>query len=275
MKVAFWSNCKGRAGTTSNMACMSVICTMLKQTKSILFENHFNLNGLEQAFVQQRRKSHYLLREELSYYDQTGLDGLMRRVHSNHTYQEMMEDVSLKFLDNRIYYLPKKCNMNQEYFEFELNQVIKPLMECLARNFDFVFVDTAYNNTLSTKSILEGADLVVVNLCQNKILLDHFFSNYESLVEKSYFLIGCYQEEARYNLKNIRRRYQIPKNQIGIIPYNLEFSESVNNGTLIQYLMRNFSCSREDENYFFISQVKEAAQEILDCLNLEEVSVVS
>lgn len=275
MKVAFWSNCKGRAGTTSNMACMSVICTMLKQTKSILFENHFNLNGLEQAFVQQRRTSQYLLREELSYYDQTGLEGLMRRVHSNHTYEEVMEDVSLKFLDNLIYYLPKKCNMNQEYFEFELNQVIKPLMTFLSNIFEFVFVDTAYNNTLSTKSILEGADLVVVNLCQNKILLDHFFSNYESLVEKSYFLIGCYQKEARYNLKNIRRRYQIPKNQIGVIPYNLEFGEAVNSGTIIQYLLRNFSCDRDDENYFFISQVKEAAQMMLDCLSVEEVSVVS
>ena len=275
MKVAFWSNCNGRAGTTSNMACISVVCAMIKQTKNVLFENHYSLNNLEQVFIHHKSGSHSMLREELAYYDQKGLEGLMRRVHSNHTYKEVMEDISLKFLNNLIYYLPRNSNMNQEYFEFELNHIIKPLMSFLDHIFDIVFVDTAYNNTLSTKTILEDVEVVVVNLSQNKMLLDHFFSNYNSLIEKSFFIIGNYQEPVRYNLKNIRRRYQIPKDQIGVIPYNLEFSDAVNNGTVIEYLMRNFDCNHQDENYFFISQVKRVAQMIMERFDREEISVVS
>lgn len=273
MKIAFWSNCSGRAGTTSNMACISVLCSMLNQTKSVLFENHYNLNGLEQAFINQRREHQLLLREELSYYDQTGLEGLIRRVHSNYTYEKVMEDIALKFFNDYIYYLPKNHNMNQQYIEFELNQVIKPLFGFLDQMFDMVFVDTAFHQTLSTKSILDEVQLVVVNLCQNKHVLDHFFSNYSSLIEKSIFLIGNYQEQSRLNLKNIRRKYQLPKEQIGIIPFNLEFADAVNNGGVVEYLTRNLICGRQDDNYYFISQAKHAAELIMGRLE-GEVSVV-
>ena len=275
MKIAFWSNCKGRAGTTSNMTCMSIVCSMLKRKKSILFENHYNLNGIEQTLVNCRQTHRNILREEFSYYDQTGLEGLIRREHAHHTYDEVMEDVSMKFLDNLIYYLPEIRNMNQEYFEFELNQVIRPLLAFLDKSFDFVFADTAFNNSLSTKSILEDAELVVVNLCQNKVLLDHFFANYSSLIEKSIFLIGNYQEQSRYNLKSIRRRYQIPKELIGVIPFNMEFCDAANNGTTVEYLTRNFNCKKQDDNYFFICQIKKAAAMILERLEQEEVTIVS
>lgn len=275
MKVAFWSNSSGRAGTTSNMACMSVLCALLERKKSILFENHYSLNGLEQAFIQGKEKNLSVLKEEFAYYDQRGLDGLIRRVHSNYTYEELMEDVSMKFLDNMLYYLPKSYDMNHEYFEFELNQVIKPLICLLDRTFDFVFVDTASNNSLSTKLILEESELVVVNLCQNKIFLDHFFANYQSLLDKSVFLIGNYQEQSKFNITNIRRRYQIPREMIGIVPFNLEFADAVSGGTILEYLMRNFSCKKQDANYYFMSQVKRAASILLNQLRGEEVSIVS
>lgn len=275
MKVAFWSNSNGRAGTTSNMTCISILCAMLEQKKSILFENHYNLNGLEQAFIQGRGHYQSIMKEEFSFYDQRGLDGLIRRVHSNYTYDEIMEDVSLKFLDGQLYYLPKNHDMNHEYFEFELNQVVKPLFYLLNRTFDFVFVDTASNNSLSTKMILEEADLVVVNLCQNKVLLDHFFSNYQSLLSKSVFLIGNYQEKSRYNLKTIHRRYQIPNEILGAVPFHFLFGEAMNRGSAITYFMQHLECQKQDENYFFMSHAKRSARMILERLEQKEVKIVS
>lgn len=275
MKVAFWSNSNGRAGTTSNMTCISILCAMLEQKKSILFENHYNLNGLEQAFLKDRGPYQSIIKEEFSFYDQRGLDGLIRRVHSNYTYDEIMEDVSLKFLDGLLYYLPKNHDMNHEYFEFELNQVVKPLLSLLDRSFDCVFVDTVANNSLSTKIVLEEADLVVVNLSQNKILLDHFFSNYQSLVEKSIFLVGNYQEKSKYNLKSIHRRYQIPYEILGAIPFHLPFGEAMNGGDAVKYFMRNLECQRQDEDYYFMSQVRKAAQMVLDRMHEKEAKIVS
>lgn len=275
MKVAFWSNSSGRAGTTSNMACISILCAMLERKKSILFENHYNLNGLEQAFLKRKEKSANVLKEEFAYYDQRGLDGLIRRVHSNYTYEKLMDDVSMKFLEDTLYYLPKSHDMNYEYFEYELNQVAKPLIDLLDRTFDMVFMDTVFNNSLSTKLILEESELVVVNLCQNEAFLDHFFSNYQSLIDKSIFLIGNYQKQSKCNLSVIRRKYQIPKEQIGVIPFNLEFGEAVSGGAAVEFFMRNLTCKRKDENYYFMSQVKKSAYMVLERLGGKEAAVVS
>lgn len=272
MKVAFWSNSSGRAGTTGNMACISIICSLLKR-KSILFENHFSLSGLEQVLVNRKRSPVALLREEFSFYDPVGIDGLLRRIHSNHTYEQLMEDVSMKFLDNELYYIPRNSSINPEYFEYELNQVIKPLMDYLNKLFELVFIDTAANDTLSTKTILEEADLVVVNLCQNKAILEHFFTNYSSIIDKSIILIGSYQEESKFRLKNIRRRYQITEEQVAIMPFNMEFADAMNNGNLVEFIMRNFSCQKQDENYLFISQAKRAADMILAHLEDREVCI--
>ncbi|MBR3772748.1 MAG: hypothetical protein IKL07_10825 [Clostridium sp.] len=274
MKVAFWSNSSGRAGTTSNMACISVICSLLNK-KSILFENHYSLNGLDQALVNRKKSPVALLREEFSFYDPIGIDALLRRIHSNHTYEQLMEDISMKFLDDKLYYLPKNVNLNQEYFEYELNQVIKPLMEYLDKRFDLVFIDTAANDVLSTKTILEEADLVVANLCQNKAVLEHFFTNYASIIDKSVILIGNYQEQSRFHLRNIRRRYQITKEQVGMIPFNMEFADAASSGRLVEFLVRNFSCQKQDENYSFIYQAKRAANMILAQLEDREVCVES
>lgn len=274
MKVAFWSNSSGRAGTTSNMACMSILCAMLEHKRTIMFENHYNLNDLEQAFIQEREKRNHVLKEELAYYDPKGMEGLIRRVHSNYTYKEIMEDVSLKFMDNLLYYLPKSDLVNHEYFEFELNQVIKQLIAFLNHSFDCVFIDTASNQMLSTKLILEDSDLVVVNLCQNKSVLDHFFFHYHSLMDKAVFLVGNYREQSKYNLCNIRRRYKIPREKIGVVPFNFEFSDAVSGGTAIEFLMRNLSCKRQDDNYFFINEVKKSAAMIMKCLKEGEGSVV-
>ncbi len=275
MKVAFWSNSTGRAGTTSNMACISILCAMLERKKSVLFENHYSLNGLEQSFMERKEKGFQVLKEEFAYYDPRGLDGLIRRVHSNYTYEKLIEDVSMKFLENLLYYLPKSHDMNNEYFEYELNQVVKPLIDFLNRTFDIVFVDTASNNSLSTKQILEESELVVVNLCQNKAFLDHFFSNYQSLFSKSIFLIGNYQEKLKMSLNVIRRRYQIPKERIAIVPFNLGFGEAVSTGKVVDFLLRNFTCKRQDENYYFMNQVKKATYMLLECLRREEASIVS
>lgn len=274
MKVAFWSNCNGRAGTTTNLACLSILFAMLEKKKSVIFENHYNLNGVVQAFTNSKQVEHNILREEFSYYEQTGLEGLIRRVHANHTYKEVLEDIALKYLDNFIYYLPKSRNLNEEYFEYELNQVIRPLLNFLNHAFPYVFIDTAFGQSLSSKTILEQSDLVVVNLCQNKVLLDYFFENYKSLFHKSFILIGNYQEQSQYNLRYIRRRYQVEKERIAVIPHNVLFGDAVNNGTIVEFFTANMSCKRQEENFYFISQVKKAAYLLMKHLEHEEEGIV-
>ncbi|SFR76925.1 hypothetical protein [Anaeromicropila populeti] len=274
MKIAFWSNARGKCGTTSNLACMSVACTLLKRQKMVLFENHYSINSLEYAFCGSRNRVKNLLREEGYYYDVTGLEYLIKRVQSDMFSDKGISEFTNQFLDQSIYYLPKNPGLNKEYFEFELNQVLSKLLVLLETFADMVWVDTACNNNLSTISILQDADIVVVNLCQSKAVLEHFFENYQSLLPKAVFILGNYQPNSFYNVANVRRKYHISKEIIGVIPYNPHFQDSLSNGSVIEFLTRNFACDGKDENFYFIDQLRRSASILLKTVHQKrEVSV--
>lgn len=257
MQIAFWSNARGRAGTTSNLAALSIMLAMEGQQKSIIFENHINLNHLGHAFVKHR--NHRFLCEENLYYLHMGTDNLLKRVHSNLENQKIIEDIVMEVIEKNVYYIPQSHAFHKDVFEYELNQIIRPLLTELKTFAPFVLIDTAGCENLSTKTILSESDLVVVNLTQEPYLIEDFFQHYQSICEKAVFLIGNYDRYSKFNQRNMIRQYSIPKEKIAVIPYNSEFRDAFISGTIIPFISRNYHCKRKDENYYFIHQLKKAA----------------
>lgn len=261
MEVAFWSNIGGKNGVTSNLASVSIMLALEQRCKSILFENHCHMINLERVLI--RKKSTDLLKEEENYfYNHLGMDSLIKKIHSNLYSKELLLKSSLNFLDHGIYYIPQSKLMNKELFEYELNQVIHPFLEQVKEISPVTFIDTAGCSNLSTKVILSKADLVVVNLSQDPQIIDHFFENYSSLTSKVVYLLGSYNRNSKFNLSNIRRKYHIKKEQIAVIPYNVAFRDSLIEGDTISFLLRNQKCKRDDENYYFIKELKNASNMI-------------
>lgn len=257
MEVAFWSNIGGKNGVTSNLAGVSILLALEKKCKSILFENHCHMMNLERVLI--RKKSSSILKEEENYfYNHLGMDSLIKNIHSNLYSKDTLLKSSLNFLDHGIYYIPQSKHRNKELFEYELNQVIQPFLEKVNEISPITFIDTAGSRNLSTKVILSKADLVVVNLSQDPQIIDHFFENYSSLTSKAVFLLGNYNHNSKFNLTNIRRKYHIKKEQIAVIPYNIAYRDSLINGDTISFLLRNQKCKREDENYYFMKELKKA-----------------
>lgn len=261
MEVAFWSNIGGKNGVTSNLAGISIMLTLEKRCPSVLFENHCHMMNLERMLIR-KRPSGLLKEEENYFYDHMGIDSLIKRIHSNQYSKETVLKSSLNFLNSGIYYIPQSKLMNKELFEYELNQVIHPFLEQLNDISPIIFIDTAGSSNLSTKVILSKADLVVVNLSQDLQIIDHFFENYSSLTSKAVYLLGNYNHNSKFNLLNIRRKYHISKEQIAVVPYNIAFRDSLISGDTISFLLHNQKCERKDENYYFIRELKKAANMI-------------
>ena len=54
MKVAFWSNGRGRSCVTSNLACVSVLSVLnCPKERTIVFENHKNIVNLGSTLFHQ------------------------------------------------------------------------------------------------------------------------------------------------------------------------------------------------------------------------------
>lgn len=267
MKIAFWSNVHGKSGVTSNLACISVMSVLMERRKNILFENHFNINNLERMLNESLMKE--MIREYDVYY-RIGMEQLIRQIHSGYQLDTAVKSSSLTFMDEYIYYLPQNYFMNQEVLDYELNTVIKDMFQLMEKVERDVYIDTETNGNLTSKIILQESDMVVVNLTQNPYILEDFFHNYGAITKKAVYLMGNYNPQSKYNSKYIQKKYQIEKNKIAVIPYNVHFQAAMTEGRVIGFINQIYKCNKKSENYYFINEVKKAVSMIEKNRNIQE-----
>lgn len=248
MKIAFWSNSRGQAGVTTNLAVVSILRALRGESSAIVLENHFNLNNLENIFL---NKSYVegMVCDKQNYIFHMGLEYLMRNIYSTQEKKSLIQRAAIPILDSRILYLPQSPIVNREVFSYEFSQVMYQMFQCLEEVGDHIFIDTEVNDNLSSKLILEEADLVVVNLNQNPRFVEDFFRNYSSLRSKCVFVIGNYRENSRYDVEKIRAQYRIPKSRIGVIPFDMNMGDAIAEGRLIGFLSRS-CCTRKRKDTF-------------------------
>lgn len=260
MKVAFWSNTRGRSCVTSNLACISVLSTLSSsdQRRTIVLENHQNILNLGNALFSQQSKQE--VRENKSYQVEHGLSRLL---HSIEKGEKLSEDTIFRYAENflgkKLFYLPAGSIRNQEMLEYRLERECIRTIQFLEQFGDLVLIDTAAAPLASSRKILRQADLIVVSLSQNRQMLDHFFRNYSDIQKKAFYLIGNYDEDSEMTRGAVLKRYQIPGSRLGVIPHNVQFSDALSDGELIPFLLKNYYCREFDRNYHFMASAKEAA----------------
>lgn len=273
MKVAFWSNAKGKCGTTSNLAGISGMLALEERGKMVLLENHQSYHCVENALVPTGRMAE-MIKEPAHLYGLSGMEYLLKKLHCGLIDDHTLEGVSRKLLGEQLRYIPHSQISGKDLFEYELYQSIEELLGWMDKQEEIYLIDTEYGGNLSSKYILEHADLIVVNLCQSGAVLNQFFEQYHSMMDKSVFLLGNYHPNSRYSQKNILRKYQIDKNRLAVIPYNMEYHDALEDGTVLHFLERNMHCSKRNDNYGFMRDIKKAVDmiwnEIMECKKVEE-----
>lgn len=257
MKIAFWSNLRGGCGVTTNLACMAAMTAISGMGRSILLENHYNLNSLGSILLAPEKVS--ILREKGEYYNKYGVEYLLKRLYSGESGDVLIHKASVPLLYSSIFYLPQSYIVNREVFNYEFELVRSELFQCLEKFSDFVFVDTETNGNSSSIAILQDVDLIVVNLNQDIASWESFFENYRSLTEKAVFLIGKYRPEYGWDMIRIRRKFQIPRNRIGVVPYNMELQSAMGDGRTLQFLNRNYLKNSQPENELLMRELKRSA----------------
>ncbi|MCX4326299.1 MAG: hypothetical protein OSJ45_03260 [Lachnospiraceae bacterium] len=257
MKIAFWSNVRGRSGVTTNMVCISALAAIAGAGKSVLLENHYSYKNIASMVLPGEQIEQ--LKESGRYYNREGIEYVLKGLYSGEDGSELLRHATMPLLYTSMYYLPQSYIINKEVFNYEFSLVYKKLFYNLEVFSDNVFIDTERNENLSSNAILTEADLVVVNLVQDKVALREFFDNYSSIQEKSVYLIGAYQPELLFNYRRICYEYHIPRDRIGIIPYNIELSEAMSEGRILQFLNRNYEKASGRENDYFMRHCKKSS----------------
>lgn len=272
MKIAFLGNANGGSGVTSNLACISIISALEYASKAVLMENHNQKNKLEN--VLQYNMANYHLREEFNYhYKHIGMNYIINQLSKKNSLagdesaSQLIQEASIEILNNYLYYIPQTHENNSYIYDYDLYGHIHDILKALDDFADITYIDTSSSNNLSTKIILDSADLIVVNLMQNVADIEYFFKNYSSILSKCVFLISSYHKESRLNIHNISKKNLISKSSIAAIPYNVEYQDAVLKGTIVEFLFCNFACKRSSPNYSFVRAVRKAAYMIMQNIN--------
>ncbi len=257
LKIAFWSNTRGRCGVTANMVCTSALITKLGISRNILLENHYGYHNIAQMLLPQEQVAE--LKECGNYYGNYGIEYVLKRLYGGESGDELLRQAAISLLCKGLYYLPQSYIVNKEVFNYEFNLAYKELFQCLEEFAKYIFVDIEQNQNLTSNAILSDADLIVVNLTQDIRILREFFDNYPSIQEKSVYLIGAYQPELSWSYRKICYEFHIRQDKIGMIPYNMEFADAMENGRTLQFLNRNYEKASGRENAYFMNKCKKAA----------------
>lgn len=272
---------RGQCGTTMHMASVAVAQALFSESKVVMMENHNHLLNIETTL--NRRRNDVYVRESCSY-NQYSLENLMEQVADAPPGDEkrLIFRCAVAYIQDRLYYLPHGYLRNNDLLDYEFSRNMAGLFEGLEQCFDTVYIDTFATGCLSTKAIVECADLVVVNLNQNKNVLDNFFGNFSMLRDKSIFIIGNYNPGRIFSLEQIRRKYQIPEDRLYAVPYCMEAAEAESDGGIANFIARNYIEPSLD-NREFINEIKKISAALiehsqyvnsLNCLHSELQNVV-
>jgi len=269
LKVAFWSNSYKKCNVTNNMAAISVASALILPYRIMLLENYLSPNNIGQIFSNNISNE---IKESSNYYnDNSCIESIVQKSYDlNYNY----ENVSCikEIIVNKLYYLPQGNIINNDLFDYEFNRNIDCLIN-YANNFaDIKFIDTSPESSLSTNTILEESDLIIVNICPEVDELIDFFINYASLISKSIFIINVTDVTKCKNIFKIFQKYGVLENKVVFIPFNEMLMYSNYNGSLIEFILFNLNNCNNSKDILFFKSLKKVVNLIFKSLEQSELS---
>ena len=135
---------------------------------------------------------------------------------------------------------------------------------------DINLYDNLNGNKRLSRRTLKESDVIVINLCQGINDIDMILND-EALRKKAVFLVGKYDDESKENINNIRKKYSIDKEEIGVIPYNIHFHDAIIEGKVVEFISKSMYSKRSDANFDFINQLYKSTNLILQKAGFDEV----
>lgn len=255
MKISFWSPVHGQTGNTSNMVAVSIMACILQQKKVAVMQSHFSMNNLSQSLIGTAGEGGQFM--------DRGIDALMRDFKARPLTEEIILSDSLSLLNRQYNLFAGTGKLNRDTFETELMKSFNPIVKKINTCHDMVFVDVNSGYSKCSQKILSASDLIVVNLSQNKSMVEKYINNcldHPNII----YLFGNYNYHSKYNIKNFRRMHPLLKTATCCnIYYNSEYLDAINDGKTIEYIMKNQSVSDTSDNYDFIRSVKNVVATII------------
>lgn len=260
MKISFFSNIS-RIGITSNLSAIASILAYEYDIHSLIFENHKNIINIENIMLKRKNNLFLLKEEENIHYINTGIDYIINNLKGEINI-ENFKDITTPILLNRIDYI-KDSKYNMPMFDQKFNEICDVFLKNISNLNMNIFIDTC-KRSLTTEKILEYSDIIIMNVSQDPIVIKECIKEYNRYFDKMFFIISMYEYDSYCNYKYIKKILGVNDDRIGVIPYNVEFRESLVQGTVLSFIVKNLSIKNNMYSYDFINELKEIAYKLVE-----------
>lgn len=261
MQIAFWENMKREGRPPDYMAAISIMLSINHYKKVILLDNGQESDSLERIFRGIYR--FYYVKEDSNYIvHRNGMDQILDNLHMTPDIEPLLAQSAVEVIQDYLYYVPQSKVMNHLAYEYQLYQELTTIIKSYENISDFIMVRARNGNNLSTKQVLDEADLVMVELSQDYNVLDAFFDNYSSIRQKAFFVFSQYKRNS-ISIHHIMDKYHLNKDQVIVLTEHAPLNAACIAGNLVSYLKGNNNCKKESEHYRCVRELRRAAKMIL------------
>lgn len=260
MNIAFWSSVSGKCATSGNMLAIGTMASLVYSLKTIFVQYDYYSKPIEEAF--EGKTTSNVIRDEVSYYQIKGIDDILNKVKLCKISDKVVSDNMRNVKDTKMFYLPSSRKVRNGIDEQATVYLSKDLLQVLNSMCDISLIDNLNGKKRLSRKTLEESDVVVVNLCQGINDIESIMND-EVLRKKMVFVVGKYDDESNESLNVIRKKYNISKDEICVIPYNIRFHDAYNEGRVVEFISKCMYSKRNDSDFDFINNVYKATNMIL------------
>lgn len=248
MNIAFWSNVRHQSGVTACVAAISILWAEIYAEGVVITSNHVcNASLIKRLHGGSEREER---KQKRGYCYSIGEPEYFRILYS-------AKRETMLWLDDNLRYVPMEAEEVELFRGGSLRKVEQQLGER-----EYLLIDTACGCGSSSQRVLEEAELTVVLLPTQKEEVDAFFQSGTPLQENSFFILGNYQSTPPCCPSYITKKYKIPKERIGLLPYNAEFEQAMRDGSTIAFFAANLKCTKKSKSYRFIQYAMKTAKNL-------------
>lgn len=247
MRIAFWSPMHG-TGVTANVLAISLSVATTEDKSMLLTETGEDV-------MSARLFPNTSQSPKRSFQEETGIDGVIRYFKAGMLSRQLMEDCTTT-LSGRLALLSGTGPGTRMSTDSEsLRKIVGRIFDIAQDYYDWVVIDTESGYSEASLDTLNEADIVVINLRQNRQMLDTLFCNEEFLKldsNKLFYLFGSYDPNSKYNLSNLRRMYKhINNSNSGGLPHCTTFMDAIADRRTLRYFSTGMVAEEYGEREFF------------------------
>ena len=241
MMISFWSPVKdelvsGIAVLMATAGCMEFSC------KVVLTDNYVGQGNIGRCLFGEAynrfRRDYDRARSEC--YERG--DSFIRFLRKE-TGNAIAYGRTLEILNEQLYFLPLNQSLRSDIYEYGFDREFPDICDFCEARFDFLLLNTESRGNLSTKTILNCADQIVILLPTAEWMLDLLMEEYASVLPHA--VIVFHGEPDSGFLRRMKRKYAAFRSKMLFLPISDEVKEAIREGKIIEYYVNASEKYRE------------------------------